>query len=106
MPFPGGLAASGSKAGSRYSFSIASTYEKFCPTLQEKLGEEAGLPEGVGAVMEIIMNGRDIPSIFQATQAAIEASKDSPGLVKISAGNYNGRLGKSFIYLHPERQPG
>jgi formylmethanofuran--tetrahydromethanopterin N-formyltransferase len=55
--------------------------------------------------MEIIMNGRDIPSIFEATQAAIAASKDSPGLVRISAGNYNGRLGKSFIYLHPEKQP-
>ena len=36
---------------------------------------------------------------------AIAASKDSPGLVRISAGNYNGRLGKSFIYLHPEKQP-
>jgi formylmethanofuran--tetrahydromethanopterin N-formyltransferase len=32
MPFPGGIAGSGSKPGSRYSFSIASTYEKFCPT--------------------------------------------------------------------------
>lgn len=105
MPFPGGLAASGSKAGSRYSFSIASTYEKYCPTLQEKLGENAALPEGVGAVMEIIMNGRDISSIFKATQAAIEASRETPGLLRISAGNYNGRLGKSFIYLHPDKQP-
>lgn len=105
MPFPGGLAASGSKAGSRYSFSIASTYEKYCPTLREKLGDQSALPPGVGAVMEIIMNGRDIPSIFQATQAAIEASKNAPGLLRISAGNYNGRLGKSFIYLHPEKQP-
>src|SRR5262249_5184414 len=40
MPFPGGLAGSGSKAGSRYKFSIASTYEAFCPTLREKLGEK------------------------------------------------------------------
>ena len=30
---------------------------------------------------------------------------NTPGLVKISAGNYGGRLGKSFIYLRPERQP-
>jgi formylmethanofuran--tetrahydromethanopterin N-formyltransferase len=27
----------------------------------------------------------------------------TPGLLKISAGNYGGRLGKSFIYLLPER---
>ena len=33
--FPGGIAGSGSKAGSRYDFTIASTYEKFCPMLQQ-----------------------------------------------------------------------
>ena len=37
MPFPGGVAASGSKAGSRYKFAIASTYEAFCPTLRSQL---------------------------------------------------------------------
>jgi formylmethanofuran--tetrahydromethanopterin N-formyltransferase len=105
MPFPGGIAGSGSKAGSRYSFCIASTYEKFCPTLRERLGEKSALPEGVGSVMEIIMNGRDLKSIVEATQAAIAASLETPGLVQISAGNYGGRLGKSFIYLHPDKQP-
>ena len=105
MPFPGGIAGSGSKAGSKYSFAVASTYEKFCPTLREKLGDKAGLPEGVGSVMEIIIDGRDLKSIVDATQAAIAASLDTPGLLRISAGNYGGRLGKSFIYLHPERQP-
>jgi len=105
MPFPGGIAGSGSKAGSRYSFSVASTYERFCPTLRERLGEESGLPQGVGSVMEIIINGRDLRSIVDATQAAIAASVETPGIVRISAGNYGGRLGKSFIYLHPDRQP-
>lgn len=105
MPFPGGITGSGSKAGSRYSFSIASTYEKFCPTLRDKLGEESAVPEGVGSIMEIIINGCDLATISAATQAAIAASVDTPGLVRISAGNYNGRLGKSFIYLHPEKQP-
>lgn len=105
MPFPGGIAGSGSKAGSRYSFSIASTYEKFCPTLREKLGDASGLPAGVVSVMEIIINGRNLQAIIDATQAAIRASVDSPGLVRISAGNYGGRLGKSFIYLDPSKQP-
>jgi formylmethanofuran--tetrahydromethanopterin N-formyltransferase len=105
MPFPGGIAASGSKAGSTYSFSVASTHETFCPTLREKLGETSGLPEGVGSVMEIIIDGRDLKSIIDATQAAIAATVDTPNLVRISAGNYGGRLGKSFIYLHPDKQP-
>ncbi|HZZ71199.1 MAG TPA: formylmethanofuran--tetrahydromethanopterin N-formyltransferase [Pirellulales bacterium] len=105
MPFPGGIAQSGSKAGSKYSFSIASTYEKYCPTLKAQLGAASGVPDGVQSIMEIILNGRDLNVIAQATQAAIRAAVETPGLVKISAGNYNGRLGKSFIYLHPEKQP-
>jgi formylmethanofuran--tetrahydromethanopterin N-formyltransferase len=104
-PFPGGVAASGSKAGSRYSFTIASTYENFCPTLREKLGASSGVPDGVASIMEIIINGRDLPAIVHATQAAIAASVETPDLLRISAGNYGGRLGKSFIYLDPAKQP-
>jgi len=103
--FPGGIAGSGSKAGSDYDFTIASTFEKFCPLLQDDPTVEHGLPEGVNSVMEIIMNGRDMDCIIKATQAAINASKDTEGLLMISAGNYGGRLGKSFIYLHPDKQP-
>jgi formylmethanofuran--tetrahydromethanopterin N-formyltransferase len=106
QPFPGGIAASGSKAGSRYRFSIASTYEAFCPTLREKLGEASKVPPGVHSIMEIILNGSDLATIAQATQAAIAAAVETPGLIRISAGNYGGRLGKSFIYLRPERQSG
>ncbi len=101
MTFPGGIAGSGSKAGSRYSFSIASTYEKYCPALRNVKEANCQLPPGVNSVMEIIMNGRDLASISAATQAAIAASVDTPGLLRISAGNYQGRLGKSFIYLLP-----
>jgi formylmethanofuran--tetrahydromethanopterin N-formyltransferase len=103
MPFPGGIAASGSKAGSRYKFSVASTYEAYCPTLRVRLGEASRVPPGVGSVMEIILNGRDLASISQATQAAIAASVETPGLLRISAGNYGGRLGKSWVWLLPEK---
>lgn len=104
LPFPGGIASSGSKAGSRYKFSIASTYEAYCPTLRDKLGEKSRVPEGVVSIQELIINGKDLPAIAEATQKAITAARDVPGLAKISAGNYGGRLGKSFIYLNPERQ--
>lgn len=105
LPFPGGVAASGSKAGSRYKFSIASTFAEFCPTLKEKLGDQSRVPAGVMSIQEIIINGRDLPTIVKATQAAIAACVETPGLLKVSAGNYGGRLGKSFIYLHPDKQP-
>jgi formylmethanofuran--tetrahydromethanopterin N-formyltransferase len=103
LPFPGGVAASGSKAGSKYKFMFASTYAEYCPTLREKLGDQSRVPEGVAAVMEIIINGVDLPTIANATQAAIAAAEDTPGLLRISAGNYGGRLGKNFVYLRPEK---
>jgi formylmethanofuran--tetrahydromethanopterin N-formyltransferase len=105
MPFPGGIAGSGSKAGSKYKFMLASTYEKYCPLLADDPKADSQLPSGVRSVMEIIINGRDLDAIMTATQAAITASVNTPRLMRISAGNYGGRLGKSFIYLHPDKQP-
>lgn len=104
LTFPGGVAASASKAGSRYSFLIASTFAEFCPTLKEKLGAQSRVPDGVQSIMEIVINGSSLAAVAKATYAAIDAALSAPGLVKITAGNYGGRLGKSFIYLHPERQ--
>ena len=101
--FPGGVASSASKAGSKYKFLIASTFAEYCPTLKEKLGSASRVPEGVVSIQEIIINGRDVQSIYDATQAAIEAALPTPNLIRISAGNYGGRLGKSFIYLNPEK---
>jgi formylmethanofuran--tetrahydromethanopterin N-formyltransferase len=98
--FPGGVAASGSRAGSSYPFLIAATYAEFCPTLRDKLGDRSKLPAGVNSVMEIIANGSSLADIATATGAAIHAAADTPGLLRISAGNYGGRLGKSFIHLH------
>jgi formylmethanofuran--tetrahydromethanopterin N-formyltransferase len=105
LPFPGGVAGSGSKAGSKYKFSIASTYAEYCPTLRGKPGVASRLPDNVMSVQEIIINGPDLKTLATATQAAIAAAKDTPDLMRISAGNYGGRLGKSFVYLHPDKQP-
>jgi formylmethanofuran--tetrahydromethanopterin N-formyltransferase len=104
LTFPGGVASSASKAGSRYSFLIASTYAEYCPTLKAKLGDQSRVPEGVTSIMEIVINGSSLEAVAKATYAAIDAALDTPGLVRITAGNYGGRLGKSFIYLHPHRQ--
>jgi formylmethanofuran--tetrahydromethanopterin N-formyltransferase len=100
--FPGGVAASASKAGSSYRFLIASTYAEYCPTLREKLGSQSRLPDGVRSIMEIVINGSSLDAVARATYASIEAARSTQGLLRISAGNYGGRLGKSFIYLKPE----
>ena len=98
--FPGGIAGSGSKTGSSYDFLIVATYAEFCPTLREKLGSESKVPEGVSSIMEIIVNGKDLSALQEATKRAIHAAAEVDGLIKISAGNYGGRLGKTFIHLH------
>lgn len=98
--FPGGVAASGSKAGSSYDFLIAATYAEYCPTLRDQLGQRSRVPEGVGSIMEIIMNGRDLEALQAATRNAIFAAAETKGLLRISAGNYGGRLGKTFVHLH------
>lgn len=105
MTFPGGIAASASKAGSKYSFLIASTFAEFCPTLRDSPKVETRLPEGVNSIMEIVINGSSLSAVADATYAAIDAAIGSPGLKKITAGNYGGRLGKSFIYLHRSSDP-
>ncbi|NND98731.1 MAG: formylmethanofuran--tetrahydromethanopterin N-formyltransferase [Pirellulaceae bacterium] len=98
--FPGGVASSGSKAGSSYRGLIAATYAEYCPTLKEKLGDQSKVPDGVHSIMEIILNGKDLAALQAATKAAIHAAATTDGLLKISAGNYGGRLGKTFIHLH------
>ena len=104
-PFPGGVAASGSKAGSRHKFLFASTNERFCPTLRNHPGVDSQIPDGVQSVMEIIINGRDLAVVSEATQAAIRAAVTVDGVITITAGNYGGRLGKSWVWLIPEKHP-
>jgi formylmethanofuran--tetrahydromethanopterin N-formyltransferase len=99
-PFPGGCTWSGSKAGSRYRFLIASTFESFCPTLRRSVADSK-VPDGVEAVIEIIINGRSLEAVRQAMYAGIRAARETPGLAGVSAGNYGGRLGKHKIPLRP-----
>ena len=50
--------------------------------------------------MEIILNGKDLAALQDGTRRAIYAAAETEGLIKISAGNYDGRLGKTFVHLH------
>jgi len=98
-PFPGGIVASGSKVGSKkYKFMHATTNEEYCPTLKDTV-ETTKLPEEVNGIYEIVFDGLSEESIKKATQAAIKAIKSVPDVIKISAGNYGGNLGKYKINL-------
>jgi formylmethanofuran--tetrahydromethanopterin N-formyltransferase len=96
-PFPGGVVRSGSKVGSRYKKLKASTNEAYCPTLRGLVNSQLS-PE-VGAVYEIVIDGVDQASVENATRAGIRAAC-RPGVVRISAGNYGGKLGPFHLHLH------
>ena len=98
MPFPGGIVASGSKVGSKkYKFMHATTNEEYCPTLKDVV--DSKLPEDAEGVYEIVFDGLTESAVKKATQEAIKAIKTIPGVIRISAGNYGGNLGKYKINL-------
>jgi formylmethanofuran--tetrahydromethanopterin N-formyltransferase len=97
LPFPGGIVRAGSKVGSKYKGLKASTNDAYCPTLRGAV--KSALPEGVNAVYEIVIDGLDLASVETATRSGIEAAC-RPGVVKITAGNYGGKLGPHHIHLH------
>lgn len=97
-PFPGGVCASGSKIGSRYKFLKASTNDEYCPTIAHKVPKTK--VSGMGGVAEIVLDGIDDSRVKEAMRAGIEAASKVEGVVKISAGNYGGKLGGVKIHLH------
>lgn len=98
-PFPGGVARSGSKVGSKYSFLNASTNDAYCPTLKAK-SESTVLKAEDNCVYEIILDGATEDAIKTAMKLGIQAAVKVPGVNKISAGNYGGKLGKFQYKLH------
>jgi len=77
-----------------------STNHPFCPTLKGKLSlNEFEVPEGVKSIPELVFNGLKLYDVKLAMQKTIEGISDMDGLLKISAGNYGGKLGKFKIYL-------
>lgn len=97
-PFPGGVARSGSKVGSRYKTLRASTADAFCPTLRGRV--ESRLHPDANCAYEIVIDGTSPEAVGQAMVAAMHAAAGD-GIVAIGAGNYGGKLGK---FQFPLRQ--
>ena len=95
-PFPGGIARSGSKVGSRYKGLVASTADAFCPTLRGRV--ESSLHPDAQYALEVVVDGTEAREVERAMRHGILAAC-GPGTVAISAGNYGGRLGKHAFHL-------
>lgn len=97
LPFPGGIVRSGSKVGSRYPKLKASTNDAYCPTLRGLTKTE--LPTNCHAVYEIVIDGLSFEAVQSAMKRGLHAAAASTGIVRITAGNYGGKLGKHQFHL-------
>jgi formylmethanofuran--tetrahydromethanopterin N-formyltransferase len=97
MPFPGGIARSGSKVGSRYSALPASTNHVLCPTLRAQV-DDSDVPPDVGSVFEIVIDGLALEPVREAMRVGLVAAAEA-GASHVTAGNYGGNLGPHHIYL-------
>ena len=100
MPFPGGIARSGSKVGSKYKGVPASTNDAYCPTL--KGAGNSALDPDITSVLEIVIDGLTSDSVAAAMRAgmrAILALGPERGALRIGAGNYGGKLGSHHYHL-------
>ncbi len=96
-PFPGGVVRCGSKVGSTYKNLVASTNDAYCPTLRGRA--ESKLVEGAACAYEIVIDGTNEQAVGKAMKLALEAAAGDD-ILAISAGNYDGKLGKFHFHLH------
>jgi formylmethanofuran--tetrahydromethanopterin N-formyltransferase len=97
LPFPGGIARSGSKVGARYTGQLASTNHVLCPTLRAQVGDSQ-VPSGVESVLEIVIDGLAPDPVREAMRRGLDAAARS-GARQITAGNYGGSLGDHHFHL-------
>ena len=96
---PFGVCSAGSKPETHFPKIGPTTNHLYCPSLKKRLGKESLVPEGVEYVAEIVLDGVSLDVVKKATKVGIEAVLGIDGVVKISAGNYGGKLGEYKIPL-------
>ena len=99
VPFVvGKFASSGTKVGGRtYKDAVATTNDAYCPALIGRT--DSKLSEGVNCVYEVIVSGLSLEAVKEAMRIGIENSTQVAGVMKITATNYGGSLGKGKIHL-------
>ncbi len=94
------VCSAGSKIETKFPEIGPSTNHPYCPTLKDKLSSNEFLvPEGVASIPEIVFNAIDLKTIKKTMSSVLEGIINLNGLIKISSGNYGGKLGKYKIYL-------
>ena len=96
---PFDVCSAGSKPETKFPLIGPTTNHPYCPTLKTSLGKSSKVPMGVKYIPEIVINGTSMEAVKKAMKAGIQSASKVNGVVRISAGNYGGKLGKHKIYL-------
>jgi formylmethanofuran--tetrahydromethanopterin N-formyltransferase len=103
LPFPGGIVRSGSKVGSLRSKSLsASTNHQMAPTLRAQV-ESTLVPDGVGAMFEIVIDGVSEDAVREAMRRGLHAAAGA-GATHLTAANFGGKLGEFHFPLSELRE--
>ncbi len=92
------ICAAGSKLETKFPHIGPTTNHPYCPTIKDKISDSK-VQKDVNSIPEIVINGISLRSVKKAMKEAIFSVKDMTGVVKITAGNYGGKLGKYKIFL-------
>lgn len=94
------MCSAGSKINTKFPEIGPTTNHLYCPKLKQKIPvEEFKVPDGIYSIPEIVFNALDLETIEKTMLKVIEGIINIDGLIKISTGNYGGKLGKYKIYL-------
>jgi formylmethanofuran--tetrahydromethanopterin N-formyltransferase len=96
---PFDVCSAGSKLETQFPAIGPTTNDPFCPSLVKRLGKAHKVPEGVRYIPEIVINGTSLDTVREAMRRGIDATLEIDGVMRISAGNYGGKLGEFKINL-------
>jgi len=96
---PFDVCSAGSKTETKFPLIGPTTNHPYCPSLREKLGRESLVPDGINYIPEIVISGVSMRAVKDAMKVGIEASLAVDDVVRVSAGNYEGKLGEYKIHL-------
>ena len=96
---PFDICSAGSKPETKFPWIGPTTNHPYCPSLKKQLGKDSKVPEGVNYIPEIVINGVSLDAVKEAMKIGIDAARGVDGVLRISAGNYGGKLGAYKIDL-------
>lgn len=96
---PFGVCSAASKPETNYPWIGPTSNHPYCPSLKDKLGEESKVPDGVNYIPEIVLNSVNQKQLNLAIKNSVDAILEVPGVLRISAGNFGGKLGDNTTNL-------